>query len=629
MVRFITLFVIAFLCFECKEQEVLTTEEFEVVVIQASTGGTTAAIQSARLGARTLLVEPQQWLGGMLTSAGVSAIDGNHNMPAGLWGEFRTALRQHYGGAAALETGWVSNTLFEPHIGATIWQQLADAEKYLSIWKESELKAVKPAPDGWELLIQHAGQEKRVLTQVLIDATDLGDVAKIGAVHDIGMDSRSQSNESMAPLEANNIIQDFTYAAILKDYGEGIDKTIPKPANYNPSLFYCACKTPYCEDEKAHPCETMLNYGKLPNNKYMINWPIHGNDYYANMIEMKPSERQAVYAKAKEKTLQFIYFIQTELGYKHLGLADDEFPTADRLPFLPYHREGRRIQGLVRLDVNHILQPFDQKDPLYRTGIAVGDYPIDHHHKENPDAPEIDFPAVPSFNVPLGALLPKWPDRLIMADKAISVTNIVNGASRLQPVILQVGQAAGALAALAVRQRKSPNQISVREVQATLLEAKAYLMPYYDVKPEHPHFASIQRVGATGFIKGTGEAYKWANRTWFYPDTTIQFKDIQNGFRELYDMDLEHQLSSKAYLSIRESIAVIFAFMENIDPDRALFKQLSFLENFIAQRWSSEFQLQDFDEERPMTRTELAVLIDHILDPFHKKTIDIKGNFLE
>ena len=34
---------------------------------------------------------------------------------------------------------------------------------------------------------------------------------------------------------------------------------------------------------------------------------------------------------------QIVYFLQHELGFNTLGLADDEYPTADKLPFIPYH----------------------------------------------------------------------------------------------------------------------------------------------------------------------------------------------------------------------------------------------------------------------------------------------------
>ena len=225
-----------------------------------------------------------------------------------------------------------------------------------------------------------------------------------------------------------------------------------------------------------------------------------------------------------------MYFIQHELGFANLGLADDEFPTPDRLPLVPYHREGRRLRGVVRFAARDIEEPFGARDPLYRTGISVGDYPIDHHHKRNPAAPQhLWFVPVPSFSVPLGALVPEVVDGLVVADKAISVSNVANGTTRLQPVVLLTGQAAGTLAALAARGGREPRAVPVRDVQRALLDASAYLLPYIDVPPDHPHFARIQRVGATGILKGRGVPHQWANQTWFYPDFPIDAADPAEG----------------------------------------------------------------------------------------------------
>lgn len=149
----------------------------------------------------------------------------------------------------------------------------------------------------------------------------------------------------------------------------------------------------------------------------MINWPMQGNDYYTNIIEMDEKGREAELKKAKHRSLCYLYYMQHELGSKNLGLADDEYPTEDLLPFIPYHRESRRIQGVVRFNVNQILRPYDYT--LYRTGIAVGDYPVDHHHQAYPNQEELKsltFGPVPSYNVPMGVLLPKEVTDLIVAE---------------------------------------------------------------------------------------------------------------------------------------------------------------------------------------------------------------------
>jgi hypothetical protein len=511
----------------------------DLIIVGGGASGTAAGITAGRLGTSTAIIESSPWLGGMLTSAGVSAIDGNHRLPSGIWGEFRRALENYYGGPAKLATGWVSHTLFEPKIGNQVLQQLVSTVPNLEVFYNTKWKSATYQNGRWEVIVLQNGQEIRLSSTLLIDATELGDIAAAqGLPYRLGMDARSEIGEEFAPEEANSIVQDLTYVATLQDFGSGTDRTIPRPDGYDPAEFACACAhaDPTTDDAPTLDCGKMLDYGKLPNGKYMINWPNCGNDHYVNLVELSPEDREAELEKAKQTTLRFVYFIQHELGMKHLGLAEGEYPTADQLPMIPYHRESRRFKGLVDFTLPYVRTPYEAPSPLFRTGIAVGDYTIDHHHKKNPDAPAIDFIKirVPSYTIPLGALIPENHSGLILAEKSISVSNIVNGATRLQPVVLGIGQAAGILASVAIQNKQALDQVSIRAVQKRLLEQGAYLMPFIDTPSDDPHFQAMQKAGAIGMFKGTGVPYLWANQTWFYPDRLATEYELADGLRPFF-----------------------------------------------------------------------------------------------
>ena len=256
----------------------------------------------------------------------------------------------------------------------------------------------------------------------------------------------------------------------------------------------------------------MLSYGRLPSGHIMLNWPQSGNDIYLDYLSMP---REEVYRQAKNRTLGYLYYLQQELGYTHLGIADDVFPSADGLPFYPYYRESRRFAGRDTMTVEAAMRPYDFD--LYTRAIAVGDYPVDHHHNQNPRHQELShlwFGKIPSFSVPLGVIVPVNTEDLLLADKNISVTWEMNGATRLQPVVMGLGQAAGALAALAVRKGCHPSEVPAAEVQSLLLDHGCYLLPFLDKKPGEPGFRELQEAGVRGEVKGTGRSIGWANETW-------------------------------------------------------------------------------------------------------------------
>ena len=480
-------------------------ESYDVVVVGGGAGGTAAAVEAARGHARTLVIEETPWLGGVLTSAGVSAIDGNYRLRGGIFGEFTDSLALRYDGYDALRSGWVSNILYNPSVGADILANIA-REAGVAVRHGCTLKDIRYVNGrGWRLRLS---DNARIYTQILIDGTELGDVA-----HEAGA----------ATLDDSRAIQDFTYVAIVKEYDH--DVAMEMPEDYDAEAYRNCCLNPMADNQdgnnpkgqKLWSPQQMLSYGRLHDRHIMLNWPIEGNDYYADYLALTPEGREEVFRRAKNRTLGFVYFLQKDLGFSHIGVADDVFPTDDGLPFFPYFREARRIAGRDTMTLDAARHPYDHD--LYTRAVAVGDYPVDHHHYQHPQWRELrhlGFGAIPSFSVPLGVVIPLDVEDLLVADKAISVDWEMNGGVRLQPVLMGIGQAAGALAALSARTRRHPSEIPAAEVQAVLLDHGCYLLPFLDLKPGEPGFRELQEKGVRGEVKGVGRSVGWANETWVH-----------------------------------------------------------------------------------------------------------------
>ena len=557
---------------------------FDVAIVGAGAGGCAAALQAARSGASVLLLEEGPWVGGMLTSAGVSAIDGNYQLRGGIFGEFCDSLAARYGGYEALRTGWVSNILFEPQVGEAVLGNMLAAEENICLYRNISLDSLTRKDAVWHL---RCGG-RRFRAAMLVDCTELGDVAaRLGIPYDLGMDSSRDMGEDVAPEEANDIIQDLTYVITARFYDR--DMTISRPEGYDASLY-----------EGCNPggTDAMLSYGLLPGGDVMLNWPINGNDAYMNLVEAGKEERDSLLEEAKRISLGYLYYIQTELGHPELGIAEGVYPSADGLPLIPYHRESRRIHGRTRFTVNDVFDPY--RNNLYRTSVAVGDYPVDHHHRRYPcpdSLPDLHFYPVPSFSVPAGVLVPgenplqgdEDYSTLLVAEKSVSVSNIVNGATRLQPVVMGLGQAAGAMAALSAA---AGREATVRELQDELLEASCYLMPYQELTPYDEGFASVQRVGLTGILRGRGESIGWQNRTLFRPDDPLLLRDLY--LEEYYGREY---VDSDRVVTLFELCRLL-----GVESPEAL--------------------------DRPLTRIDAAILIDTLADPFHSRNIDWTGKLL-
>lgn len=587
------------------------TIKTDVLVIGGSASGTAAALQCARSKVKTILVEPGAWLGGEMTSGGMCVLEGNRNLPSGIWGEFRKHIRDFYKKTAGFDTTVNAVLRFEPYTGAAILRKMTDTVKNLTLKMNTPWTAVKKNSTGWEVTITEHGKTNTIKAQVLIDATGTGDVAaKAGAQFNTGFDSRKDTGEQLAPEEAIPVIQDITWCAVLKDYGTGTDHTITKPAGYDPAQYDCL---------KGKDLLKMVLGGRLPNNKFMIKWSECANSYKATPELLSPEHREQYYKEIRLRVSGLIYYLQTAGNLKNFA-PTDEFGTPDGLPPIPYMREYRRAKGQIRMVLDDVLSPYNRSSKLYRTSIAVGDASPGQHYVDK-RGPQTPYPPFPAYSIPLGAVIIKDLPNLLVTEKALSTTHLVNASTFYPSVQMVLGQGAGTVAAYCAFYKTNTQRLNVRAIQGELLDFKGYLLPFSDVPLSDPNFRAIQQVSATGMLHGIPQVNGKTAAILFKPDTTVSTAEVEPVIKEIY---------TRAFLWFNKvkpgeqfTIGNLMSFISEIT-----LSEPKPLQAKIEKDWQATYKFkQPFDVNHPLTRREFAVLTNKYLNPF-ARTVDLSGKLI-
>lgn len=522
---------------------------YDVIIAGGGMGGTGAAIQASRMGMKVLIVEPSNMLGGQATAAGVSTMDDMSNIESGIYHEFMNKVREHY---AKLRKSistcyWKTyGKAFEPSIGNNI---LAEMTQSADILYTSEIVSVD---DNYVSLKTPEGP-KTIAYKILIDATEYGDIIPLAGVsyragnsvlpgtlndtmiQDITWTAiiRKYPNGVPANLKPKSPLPGYDEA--LKNYRKYVAKNgfdfkgkypVKMPVNLATHNAYRAVPDSY---SKASYTGSQSDWKRI--TKTGVNW---GNDYpgaylwegrYGLPVNYLESAdlRAKIERDALIKTLHFIYYLQNELHenwsvdeneYNYLPDAAKDFPEewqeiAKHMPPIPYVRESRRILGEYTLNSKAIRE----NSTSYRNGnknhefydaIAIGGYNLDLHGSDDDDDIEKslgetqasiwkDSPLGP-FQVPMRILIPASKDNFLAAEKNLSMSRLSSGALRLQPICMMTGQAAGALAALSIKQGISSREVKAFHVQKALLDSnvRLSLCNYADVPARHEYFGSIQ-----------------------------------------------------------------------------------------------------------------------------------------
>lgn len=529
-----------------------TVIDCDVVIVGGGMGGLAAANSLVRLGANNVcLLEETSWLGGQMTSQGVSALDENALVESTgacrSYKELRDNIRKRYKELGATDGGarfepwldpgncWVSRLAFEPKVGLDQINKLIEQpirDRKLKLFLRSRAVATKIERQKIRSVLSvnlDTGNFIEFRCRFCIDATELGDVLPlVKLAYSTGAESRLETGEAHAPLDARpDNVQDFTYPFVV-EFRKGESHTTAKPPLYDEfksvgkfsfngyRMFDCAKLSSAAGSE--YELLPFWEYRRLiaasnfpeqtyPNDIAMINWD--SNDLRGqNIIDKPPLVVAERLSRAKWLSLGFLYWLQTEAprdeggtGYPELMLRADIMGTNDGLSKFPYIRESRRLRTkytIVESDIVVIENPGPRARNFDDT-LGIGHYPVDIHGIQDvPGAGQATRP----FQIPAGAFIQSKVRNFLPAAKNIGTTHITNGAYRLHPIEWAIGEAAGVLAFECMQAKKAPtvylkNHRRMRTVQQRLIEQGAPLVWFDDLPPEHHAFAAGQFLALT------------------------------------------------------------------------------------------------------------------------------------
>jgi hypothetical protein len=504
-------------------------QSYDVVIAGAGTGGVSAAIQAGRMGANVALLEESDWIGGQMSAAAVSTMDEGNDLtpPSGIYREFLLRMEAYYDARhkSVATCYWGDNShCFEPSATRKILNDMIAEVNAGTVKKSGHItlllqdRVVRVLASGDTVTGVVTEKGKTLQSKILIDATEYGDVLPLTP-------ARYRSGHSVGVDHQNSCTQDLTYTMVIKKYPGGVPKELqmqhepPEYQKYLPTL-----REQWRADGNNKTRKLPVNFANhnayrgLPDSsnpelyvstqyaqitRTVLNW---FNDYPTHTDIFDRGARRQILCDAKLKTLANLYYLQHEMGETLWSVANDEgydteynrtvnscpnIPAEfkaieNNFPALPYIRESNRLIGEYTLTAGDVRR--EKQGGISVVGfpdsIAVGDYADDLHACDAPGDMETELehlsdraPGFRSgpFEVPMRSLIPEKVDGLLAAEKNISESRLANGATRLQPITMLTGQAAGTLAALAVGQGVQPRAIPADRVQIALLQSGSIL----------------------------------------------------------------------------------------------------------------------------------------------------------
>lgn len=521
------------------------TTDYDVIVYGAEPQGISAALSSARLGARTLLISQTENAGGIITNCMIPELE----VPVNQKGEILN-------GGILVEMNSKLGDSFSSEKYISTVNEMLKAEGNLKVLYNTSIKGVTRSGtylEALQLLTKEG--EKNISSRMFIDASDDGALLEACKVPYINGSGDLNMEDSYIPVSLNFEMKDITNTGNKAD---AINRLLRSSEFYSKLQKYKTLNKQTRVDR--------IHVFFIDGNRVIISGLEISR---VNVLDKKELEEGFLNAVEEAKNLS-------------LFLSDrfDEFgsyqftKTAETLRI----RESRHYRGIYTLTVNDILD-----SEFFTDTVAMGSYPV----QIGKFAVRGSFIAGKGaqYGIPIGCIVPERTSNLLMAGPVISYSSLAASSAGTIGTGIATGEAAGAAAVYCAARNEIPVNLNpsherYSEFESILIGKKMFL-PNDDMvnqKVENWAYPAARKLLSLGLIAG-GEK----NDLQF--EVEAEQKDLAfiliNGIyrvdKDAYTMDLDARLrpfitnDSLTYDSTVRMLGALYGYEDNTD---VLFKKL-------------------------------------------------------